>query len=462
MADALFPYQVEGARWLADRRFALLADDPGLGKSAQSATACDILNARHVLVLGPAIARFTWEREFRKWSLFNRPACVVTSGSGLPPAPAALTTCSYDLAAEPHVRAWLCSVRWDVVILDEVHYLKSPFAKRTVSVFGDDGIVRRAARVWALSGTPAPNHAGELWVLLRVFGRTNLSHDAFLQRYCEGRWERGEYRVTGTRTECIPELRALLAPIMLRRRKADVMTQLPPLRFGTVIVEPGPVDLELEFTDYFIPGFEREAELRANIERQGRVIEDGMKLAGEANAGVRATLEFLKAMAGRESSGLWRRFVGLQKVEPVAQLVKEEFEIGAYEKLVIFAWHRGVIEGLRTRLAAYKPVTLYGGTDAEKRERNIQKFQRDPKCRLFIGNIQAAGTNITLTAASDVLVVEPDWVPGNNAQAIMRCHRIGQTRPVLARFVALAGGADERISNVLRRKTRELSALFDN
>ena len=56
----------------------------------------------------------------------------------------------------------------------------------------------------------------------------------------------------------------------------------------------------------------------------------------------------------------------------------------------------------------------------------------------------------------------PDWVPGNNAQAIMRCHRIGQTRPVLARFVALAGGADERISNVLKRKTRELSALFDN
>ena len=104
-------------------------------------------------------------------------------------------------------------------------------------------------------------------------------------------------------------------------------------------------------------------------------------------------------------------------------------------------------------------VTLYGGTNADTRQKNIDKFQNNPKCRVFIGNIQAAGTGITLTAAHEVAFIEADWVPANNAQAAMRCHRIGQTKPVRVRFFSCAGSVDEDVMNTLRRKAYELSRL---
>jgi SWI/SNF-related matrix-associated actin-dependent regulator of chromatin subfamily A-like protein 1 len=91
----------------------------------------------------------------------------------------------------------------------------------------------------------------------------------------------------------------------------------------------------------------------------------------------------------------------------------------------------------------------------------FQKFQSDPKCRVFVGQVVAAGTAITLTAAHQVMFVEADWTPANNQQAAMRCHRIGQTKPVTVRFVGMANSIDERIQRVLKQKTRVLTKLFD-
>jgi SWI/SNF-related matrix-associated actin-dependent regulator 1 of chromatin subfamily A len=91
----------------------------------------------------------------------------------------------------------------------------------------------------------------------------------------------------------------------------------------------------------------------------------------------------------------------------------------------------------------------------------VDRFQNDPKCRVFVGNIQSAGTSITLTAAHQVLFVEQSFVPGDMAQAAMRCHRIGQTKPVTVRFVGLANSIDQFIAEMIRRKTAEIGALMD-
>lgn len=451
----LFPYQKDGADWLSMQMFALLADEMGLGKSAQAIHACDRLALERILILCPAVARLNWVREFSKFSIFSRKLTAITSRNAtLDETFRGCAVLSYDLA--PWSGHNLKGV-WDLMILDEAHYLKSIEAKRTKAVLGRDGLVRRAKRVWALSGTPTPNHPAELWPLLYTFGHTPLTYHKFVQAFCTTVDTNYGIQITGAKLDTVNVLKRILKPIMLRRKKEDVMKDLPPIHYTDLVVEPGPVELEQDagFVSYITPNDTRH-ELMEKLEKENKLIEsvvDHVRLGQEG-------LNTLSAIANSVSS--LRRYVGLQKLQPVADLVTEELTDNAYDKIVIFAIHRGVIEGLRDKLKAFRPLTLYGGTPEEKRNSHIDKFQKDPRYRVFIGNIQAAGTAITLTAAHQVLFVEQDWVPGNNAQAAMRCHRIGQTNPVFVRFVGLADSIDERISQILKRKTRDLTAIYEN
>jgi SWI/SNF-related matrix-associated actin-dependent regulator 1 of chromatin subfamily A len=440
----LYPYQKEGVEWLKTKRFALLADEMGLGKSAQVIVASDqLIDAATAMgtqalaaelspltvVLCPAVARFNWANEFTKFSQQNRNVNVVLTRSQLLALICKMQNnstiiCSYDLASVSVGN--LAALKPDTLILDEVHYLKNPQTQRAQAVFGKEGIARHAARVWTLSGTPAPNHAGELWVLLRCFGATSLGYDAYISRYCDTYWTGHEYRIAGTKKSRIPELNNMLKGIMLRRRKREVMSELGSIVFSSVTVEPV---------------------------QYGRVPEDFARCETMIDATADDALSRLSVSA-------YRRHIGMLKVAKTAELVNSELELGLYSKIVIFGHHIGVLEGMKERLKQWQPVLINGSTMPKAREAAIQKFQFDPECRVFIGNMQAVGTGINLTAASNVLMLEPDWVPGNNSQAIARCHRIGQTEPVMVRFVELAGDSlDKRIMGVVARKTRELSQI---
>ena len=155
-----------------------------------------------------------------------------------------------------------------------------------------------------------------------------------------------------------------------------------------------------------------------------------------------------------------RRITGLAKVQPVIEQLKDELA-GGLKKIVLFAHHKDVITGLLDGLKDYNPVALFGGVSPSARQTAIDSFQNNPEIRIFIGQLAAAGTAITLTAASDVLFIESSWVPAENAQAAMRVHRIGQKDSVLIRFATLAGSLDEWITETVRRKTAVLSELFD-
>jgi SWI/SNF-related matrix-associated actin-dependent regulator 1 of chromatin subfamily A len=452
----LFPYQETGAEWLSRGRFRLLADEMGLGKTAQTVVGADLTGARRILVICPSVARITWKREIEEWELFPRNITVLQSLSDRPVAGAS-AVCSFDYAAR-NAAELRNAGPWDLLVIDEVHFLKSITAKRAAAVFGAQGIASAAGRVWVLSGTPAPNHAGELWVLLTAFGVTRLSYRNFVSRFCTC-YQTGfgaEPRITGTKAERIPELKSLLSRIMLRRKKSDVLKELPEIMFSEITVEPGIVDLDIEssFTNWVFPT-DRRQELADLLAKEESVLEGFMGLKAREATQIKA----LEGMAASVST--LRRYNGIQKVDGVAKLVASEFAIGLYEKLVIFAIHRDVIEGLRVRLAKFHPVTLYGGTEVDRKQRNVDRFQKDPKCKVFIGNILAAGTNITLTSAHHVLFIEQDWVPGNNAQAAMRCHRIGQKKNVSVRFVSLDTPLDQRVTHILRKKTRELAEIFD-
>jgi SWI/SNF-related matrix-associated actin-dependent regulator 1 of chromatin subfamily A len=451
--ETLFPYQVIGANWLAKKKVALLADEMGLGKSAQAISACDEVKSQKVLVVCPAVAKVNWLREFHKFGKQSRNFQIV-HGYSTPIDPFISTIISYDSLVSG---IFGLGHHYDTLIIDEVHLLKSLDAKRTKVVFGKDGIVRRAKRVWALSATPAPNDVSELWVILYTFGATKLNYFDFINHYCEV--EMGNYgpKILGNKKENLEELKKILGGVMLRRKKEEVMKELPPISYSDVVVEPGEVDIELtkDFIQYAFPEDRRDV-LQEQLNKDYEDVSNIIERFGERGD---KTIIMLEAMA--KSVSTLRRYNGLQKLAPVIELIKQELKSKAYDKLVIFAVHRDVIEGLRQGLMEFNPVTLYGGTPAEQRQRNIDRFQKVKKTKIFIGNIQAAGTAITLTAAHQVIFVEQDWVPANNAQAAMRCHRIGQTKPVFVRFIGIANSIDNQIASILRRKTKQLTELFD-
>ena len=127
----------------------------------------------------------------------------------------------------------------------------------------------------------------------------------------------------------------------------------------------------------------------------------------------------------------------------------------------MFAHHSDVIDLLETELADYNPAIIDGRTSQRDREEAVYRFQNDPTCRVFIGQLQAASTAITLTASSNVVFAEADWTPAINAQAAARAHRIGQPSAVVARFALLDGTLDALVMKILARKAADIAALSD-
>jgi SNF2 family DNA or RNA helicase len=167
----------------------------------------------------------------------------------------------------------------------------------------------------------------------------------------------------------------------------------------------------------------------------------------------------LVAQASGGAIARYRRLLGLAKLPGTLMLLTEELRADPTHKAVVFAHHRAVIAGLITGLRPFGVVAVEGATGPAERQAAIDRFATDPTCRVFVGSITTAGTGISLVASSHVTILEPDWVPAVNQQAIARCRRHGQLRSVLARYVAVPHSLDEGIAEVLRRKTAMLAEL---
>lgn len=435
----LYPYQIEGAKFLAARRRALLADEQGLGKTAQAITAANMVGADPVLVVCPASVRSAWVRDIRLFATPGRRFVVE----------------SYDRVSRHHEKY---QGPWGALVLDEAHYLKSMSARRTVMIYGNrhfPGLLSLSGHVWALTGTPAPNYPVEMFTHMRSLFPESLAmasdpsrrydHERFMARYCILKDNGYGLRAVGSKNT--DDLRQRLSPYVLRRLKKDVLPDLPDIRYEPLIFDaPDAVASLAE-----IPGEE--------IERVRKALDTGAH--GLESLGVEmSTLRRLTAMAKAELVHQWvREFLGMTD-----------------RKLVVFGYHGAPLEYLRDKLGKYgrskaggvdrgnnAPPMIWGKTQSNHRANAIERFQTgtDPVDRVFLGQISAAGAGITLTAASDLLFLEQSWSPSDNAQAAMRIHRIGQKRGCLVRYATLAGSIDEAVQSVLARKTKDLSRLFD-
>lgn len=447
----MYPHQIEGARWLAERRVALLADDPGLGKTFTALAATLQLppseTAQRVLVLCPTVVLFNWQAEVHRW-LPGFDAQVVTHGKAQIEPDADVVIVPHGLLLTPWIRSQLLKTAWDAVIVDEAHAFKSVEAKRTAALYhAQAGIVKSAKRVWLLTGTPCPNHAGELYTHLRGLdwkrlvvevGKPPLEYWEFVDRYCRSRETPYGVQIVGNRPEKLPELKRALDGFVLRRKKADVLKDLPPIRFEMVHLRPLDLDAATAALD---------AELSPHV-RQALSERD-----------VESTLEYFNAVKGEAGFTRFRRLCGLAKAGPVAELLERELEDGALEKVVVFAHHKDVVEKTADGLGRFGVRTITGATAPADRAANVAAFQTSGRVRVMVSNIVAGGVGVTLNAASEVMFAEQSWVPGENAQAANRCHRIGQAKRVRVRFAALAGTLDAVIAQALRRKIKMIQEV---
>lgn len=438
--EKLEPYQLEGAAFLASQFRASIFDEPGLGKTAQAIRAVELVNAYRVLVICPAGVRQVWPFQFKLWG--RRNLKVVKADS------------VFDLVAWQRDRVHVLvmsyeqAVQWkadivkdffDVLIIDESHYLKNPDAKRTASIVGKhaDGIgaiAGMASHVWTLTGTPIKNDPADLWVPLRMAEATKLSFTAFQKRYFKQRM--GTFSTSNTiRKEALPELQALIKSISLMRTFEDVGTQLPPIRMDLLPVD-GDNRGVIEYLSQY-PGLS---------DRILNAIEVEGKLAFDDSTHI-STLRALIAEA---------------KAPGYARLITEELKFGLIDKLVIMGNHRKGIEIITAHLqdAGINAQAITGATSEAQREFTVRSFQDDPKgVRVIVGNIIAAGTGLTLTASSRVDMFESAWTPSDNVQAVRRVRRKGQTRPTLARFVMLTGSFDEAVAGIVRRKANVIANI---
>lgn len=426
---SLFPYQIEGAKFLAAHKHAFLADGMGLGKTVQAIEACNMTNANSILVICPAVARINWQREFDVWSHRSDLAIKIFS---------------YDkIATDKKLHATLCNERFDVLILDEGHYLKTRTTKRTTAIYGKhcagNGLIASCDKVWVLTGTPCPNNAGELWTHLKALwpeqiktADRSMNYVEFIQRYCV--LAESLYGPKIIANKNASELKEKLRTIMKRRRAEDVLKDLPPISWHAVPIEPDHVMEDIQ-------AFEDDPV----VEALKQSLVDGADLEG----------------AGIALASL-RRATGLAKAKLAARMIAEELDAHAYEKVVVFIQHLDVGFSLMEDLKEYGVVFLNGSTSQGKRQDAIDQFQNNKDIRVFIGQLQACSTAITLHASNQVVFVEQSWTPSDNAQAAKRCHRIGQNRPVFVRMLGLAKSIDEAVSKVLARKSQAISELLED
>ncbi len=443
----LYPYQETGADWLAARPRACLWDEMGLGKTITAIAAVDRVGAQTVLVICPAVVLHNWKREFGRWSSERRVQVITASAQSFD-ASASVVVVSENMIARVRTRSQILRRTWSVCVVDEAHNFRNGTTKRAKTLFAlsstaTQPITGCCERVWMLTGTPTPNNPLELWTMLRGLFPERIRKPSgqpagwqeFRSRYCTTRETMYGTKVTGARN--VDDLRRRLYGFTLRRLVKDYLPDLPPIRYEHLTVTPKKRSRELiAATDTVLA-----------------------RCALHAAPTQHAALEVMAASKDPEFATM-RRLTGLCKVEPAVRLLRDELESGALSKVVVFAHHRDVVEDLRLALEPFGAFAIHGGVAVRHRDAHITQFQTDPAVRVAVCQLTAAGVGITLTAAHEVVLVESSFVPGDNAQAVARCHRIGQTQPVRARFLALANSVDDLLVDAIRQKTTMISAVL--
>jgi len=434
LARGLFPHQIEGVAFLLGRTRAILADDMGLGKTRQAIVALRQVAPRGpYLVVCPASVKRNWAREI-DLAAPGASTHIIDRSQELPEAPAWVII-NYDILGK-HIDS-LGSVPWAGLVFDEAHYLKNHRSARSrlARQIADRAKANSDAHpaVYLLTGTPLTNRPRDLFVLLQLAGHPlGRSFLSFAKRYCAA--ERNEYGWETRGASNIEELTVQLHGVMLRRSKDDVLSLPPKIRTWL------PVD---------VPKGTGVRDMRKVVEL----------MVGDSELAPGSTVDE-RRLRGRLLAAVTRARQTLAdaKVSATLDLVTGAVEQG--EKVIVFSCFEEPVQKI---VEAFRgsAVLLTGETPAEKRQAIVDRFQQEERIRVFVANIIAGGIGTNLTAATQVVFNDLDWVPANHWQAEDRAYRIGQTRTVNVTYMVAAGTIDDFVQMVLEKKARLVSAIVD-
>ena len=440
LGGELYPYQKAGVKYLRDTKCAILGDEMGLGKTPQALAALQVARAYPALIISPASVRPNWRKEAEKW-LPGRTICYLSSGKS-EVTEADITIVNYDLLTS-HKTALLAR-DWKALIVDESHYIKGYKTDRYKNVLElAEGVRYR----FLLSGTAITNNTIELVTQLRVLG--------VLVRVFGGFYKfAGRYRGAANLDELNQKLRQ---HCYVRRLKRDVLPSLPPKRRLTQWVE---IDTSAEYkkaesdlVSYVRDRAEKKLGFLASISHLTKEEQQEAKKARGDDAAQKAARGELLVLISK-----LRQIAGRGKIAVAKTWIKEYLEqVGA--KLVVFAWHEGIISAI---VEAFGALCITGDIPTEKRQIAVERFQSDPSCRVIVCNIRAGGQGITLTSAATTCFIELDWTPAMLRQAEDRIHRIGQEAEVVENYYLLADvSIDKYMGRLVAAKAEIVDAALD-
>lgn len=428
LRKSLFPYQVQGVEFIEARKGrALVGDEMGLGKTCQALSWLHLHpEALPAVIVAPASLKLNWKREIEMWTDIK--SVQIVEGRRPYKLKADVVIINYDV-----LQAWLETIiehEPKTIIADECHYFKSNDAQRTKAV---KSLAKKVDHFIALSGTPIVNRPVEMFNAINCVEPALFpSFFKYAQRYCGATNNGYGWDFNGaTNTK---ELHDKLAEtIMIRRKKEDVLKDLPPKMKIVVPIE--------------------------------------LSNAGEYARAENDFISWMKDAFGTKAAVAAMNAEALVRIERLKQLAVEgkideclnwiDDFISNDQKLVVFTTHTNILNLIVDKFKNIS-VKVDGSVSGTDRQKAVDAFQTDDNIRLFIGNIKAAGVGLTLTAASSTCFIELDWTPGSHEQAEARVHRIGQEAESVSAYYLLAYGTIEtEIAALLDKKQQVLSQVLD-
>lgn len=454
----LMPHQAQVvAEAKAGHRTFLLADEPGLGKTAQALLAAQAIDAYPLLVVVPNVVKASWAREAETWTP-KHSATVVHGDGETVDAFRDIVIVNYDIL-DRHV-GWLANFGFRGMIVDEAHFIKNKSSQRSQNVLALSRKIReRTAQplLMALTGTPLINDIEDfvaIWEFLGWIGEDKVSNDLLHSLEANG--------MTPIEPAFYPAARQSVVEMgIVRRRKVDVAKDIPSRRIADV-----PVELEGKLGTS-IRAAERKLVQRLVKRYRSTVAarKDGDQIVGVDASIVRQVCERELRNKDEDSDGenvfAMMRRIGQAKAELAADFTAQLSRNAG--KVVFFAKHIDVMDAAEAAFgkAGITYTSIRGDQTAKVRQKNIDAFVNDDDVHVIVCSLLAAGVGINLQVSSNVVIAELSWTAAEQTQAIDRVHRIGQDQPVTAWRIIATQTVDARVAELIGAKAGLAARALD-
>jgi SNF2 domain-containing protein/helicase-like protein len=453
----LMPHQGQVvAAAAAGHRTFLLADEPGLGKTAEALLAAEAANAYPLLVVVPSVVKTNWAREAARWTP-HRPATVVQGDGEAVDGFADIVVLNYELL-DRHM-GWLGDFDFRGMVVDEAHFIKNKTSQRSQRVLAlSDRIRSRATRplLMALTGTPLINDIDDFRAIWQFLGWIDDSKplgelmDA-LEDTGLTPADRGFYAAA---RQCVIDLG------IVRRRKIDVAADIPARRIADLPVElDGRVGrsiraAEKNLADRMVAQYQTALANRSFDADVDGIDHDLVRLVA------RSELKDATTQSGENVFTMMRR-IGQAKAELAADYATQLARSAG--KVVFFAKHIDVMDAAEESFArqGVRFSSIRGDQTPTVRQANVDAFVNDPDVAIAVCSLTAAGVGLNLQVASNIVLAELSWTDAEQTQAIDRSHRIGQAEPVTAWRIIAAQTIDARIAGLIDGKAGLAARALD-